>query len=86
LALYSGWLDCALALAVARLQNHFQLSASPQESALRYDAIQEYHALQTALAAVRAQAAKEKQLARRVALNTERRRLEEQLEETRRRL
>lgn len=77
--LYQGWLDALLALRVARLTGTFRILPGPDAAhALRAD-LDELARLTRELAAVRATAAKEKQMARRLALAERRQSLERQL-------
>ncbi len=70
-ALYQGWMERLTALTAARLTGLYGLSASEESSQERRDALREHEELTKKLAGLRAQAAKEKQLNRRVALNVE---------------
>lgn len=75
-ALYQGWLDTLLALQAARVTGAFAVAANPEHASLRRDALQECARLDTEIARLRAAAAKEKQMARRVELNLELKRME----------
>jgi hypothetical protein len=81
-ALYQGWLDRVAALEAAQITGTF----APPDSADRASALQNsldtHDRLQRDLAALRAQAGKEKQLNRRVELNLEIKRLEANLAAT----
>jgi len=68
-ALYQGWLDTVMALQAARLTGHFTASVSREQAAMRRAALRQCHDLTTQMAALRKEAAKEKQLARQVNLN-----------------
>lgn len=70
-ALYQGWIDTLTAWQVARLTGRFEAEVSPQHAELCRQALRDCQMLETRIVALRAQAQREKQLARRVALNTE---------------
>lgn len=75
-ALYQGWIDTLLALQAARVTGVFALAADAEHAAVRRDALQECVRLDGEVARLRAAAAKEKQLSRRVELNLELKRVE----------
>ena len=75
-ALYQGWIDTLLALQAARVTGAFAVAANAEQAALRRDALQECARLDAEIARLRAAAAKEKQMARRVDLNLELKRVE----------
>jgi hypothetical protein len=75
-ALYQGWIDTLLALQAARLTGTFSVPANPEQAGLRRQALQECIRLAREISRLRATAAKEKQMARRVDLNLELKRLE----------
>ena len=75
-ALYQGWIDTLLALQAARVTGAFAVAASAEHAAVRRDALQECARLDGEIARLRATAAKEKQMARRVELNLELKRVE----------
>jgi len=75
-ALYQGWIDTLLALQAARVTGAFAVAANTERAAARRDALQECARLDAEIARLRATAAKEKQMARRVALNLELKRVE----------
>ncbi|MGD9851063.1 MAG: DUF4391 domain-containing protein [Nitrospirales bacterium] len=75
-ALYQGWIDTLLALHAARVTGTFAVAANAEAAAVRRDALQECARLDTEISRLRATAAKEKQMARRVELNLELKRLE----------
>lgn len=77
--LYQGWIDALLALRVARLTGTFRIVPSPDTAHARRSALDELAKLTRELAAVRAAAAKEKQIARRVSLAERRAALEQQI-------
>jgi hypothetical protein len=76
LTLYQGWLDTLLALRAARLTGTFRLALDGEEATARRTALAETARLDIEIARLRAAAAKEKQLARQVALNFEIKRIE----------
>ena len=75
-ALYQGWIDTLLALQAARVTGAFAVAEDGEQAALRRDALQERARLDAQIARLRAAAAKEKQMARRVELNLELKRVE----------
>ncbi len=75
-ALYQGWIDTLLALQVARITGKFTVAADAEHAFTRRVALQECVRLDDEIARLRAAASREKQLARRVELNLELRRLE----------
>ena len=70
-ALYQGWIDTLLALQAARLTGAFAVAANTDRAARRRRALRECARLDAEIARLRATAAKEKQMARRVELNLE---------------
>ncbi|MEO8316391.1 MAG: DUF4391 domain-containing protein [Pseudomonadota bacterium] len=75
-ALYQGWIDTLLALQAARVTGTFAVSVDAEHAAIRRDALQECLRLDGEIARLRATAAKEKQMSRRVELNLELKRVE----------
>jgi len=75
-ALYQGWIDTLLALQAARMTGAFSVSTNPEQAGLRRKVLQECTDLAREISRLRATAAKEKQMARRVDLNLELKRLE----------
>ncbi len=75
-ALYQGWIDTLVALQAARLTGAFAVAANAEYAAGRRHALREYARLDAEIARLRATAAKEKQMARRVELNLELKRVE----------
>jgi hypothetical protein len=75
-ALYQGWIDTLLALQAARVTGAFALPTTAEQAEQRREALQESARLDKEIARLRATAAKEKQMARRVDLNLELKRLE----------
>ncbi len=86
LALYQGWLDMLLALQAARITGAFAMACSPEHGEARKYALRECARLEAQLAGLRSEAAKEKQIAKRVELNLEYQQLQAQLETARARL
>lgn len=76
LALYGGWLDACTALLVARRSGEFELAGDLERSRRRRVALATCLKLESEIAKLRASAEREVQLARRVELNLERKRLE----------
>ena len=68
-ALYQGWMDTVQALLAAKMTGAFKAADSPEQAAARRHALQECERLKAEAARLRAQAGKEKQLARQVELN-----------------
>lgn len=68
-ALYQGWIDTVDALDMAQETGVFQVSETRAQAVARHEALQHYRLLQTRIAHLQAAAAKERQLARQVALN-----------------
>jgi hypothetical protein len=81
-ALYGGWLDRLAALEAARITGSFKLPESPERAAAVTEHLGMHARLKRDLAILRAKADKEKQLNRRVELNTEIKRLEADLAAT----
>jgi hypothetical protein len=75
-ALYQGWIDTLLALQAARVTGAFSVPTNPEQAGLRRNALQECIRLAGEISRLRATAAKEKQLARRVDMNLQLKRLE----------
>lgn len=81
-ALYGGWLDRLAALEAARITGSFRLPESAERAAAVTEHLGMHARLKRDLAILRARADKEKQLNRRVELNTEIKRLEAELAAT----
>ena len=81
-ALYRGWLDRLAALEAARITGSFRLPESAERAAVVTECLSLHVRLKRDLAMLRARADKEKQLNRRVELNTEIKRLEAELAAT----
>lgn len=75
-ALYQGWIDTLLALQAARITGAFAVVADAEHAAIRRDALKACTRLDGEIARLRATAAKEKQMSRRVELNLELKRAE----------
>ncbi len=75
-ALYQGWIDALQALRAARITGIFTLASNAEDAARRRDALQEFARLDAEIARLRATAAKESQMSRRVELNLELKRIE----------
>ncbi len=75
-ALYQGWIDTLLALQAARVTGVFVVPATAERASVRRDALRECARLDAEIAQLRARAAKEKQMSRRVELNLELKRVE----------
>ena len=85
-ALYAGWLDRLAALEAARITGSFRLPDSPECAAVVTECLGRHTRLKRELAILRARADKEKQLNRRVELNTEIKRMEAELAATQKNL
>jgi Domain of unknown function (DUF4391) len=75
-AVYQGWIDALLALHAARRTAVFEIPASSERRAARREALKEWARLDGEAARLRIAAEKEKQMARRVDLNLELKRVE----------
>lgn len=73
--LYQGWLDTALSMQVATLLGDFSLPRNREHAEARAEALRECERLESEMASLRATAAREKQLPRRVELNHQLKRL-----------
>lgn len=85
-ALVQGWMDTLAALDVARETGSFQPSTSREHAAERHAALQQLRQLRAQAEELRSRAAKERQIARQVALNDELRAVQDQLQHLRQRL
>ena len=74
-ALYQGWIDAVQALRAAKVTGAFLIPTSPAEAEDRAAALWEYEHLDSRIAELSAAAGKEKQIARRVEINLELKRL-----------
>lgn len=78
-ALYQGLIDCIAALGASRISGKFALPSSKVQAHLLSDNLDEHARIQREIIMLRAKAEKEKQVNRRVELNLEIKRLEEEL-------
>ena len=78
-ALYQGWVDCVQALLAARLTGSYRAATTPEQAAKRRQALADCERLEAEVSRLRAQAAKEKQLARQVELNLRLKRVQAEL-------
>jgi|GEM_PF-132572 len=85
-ALYQGWVDCVQALLAARLTGSYQTPATPEQAAARRQALADCERLEAEVSRLRAQALREKQLARQVELNLTLKRVQAELAAARRQL
>jgi hypothetical protein len=76
LALYQGWVDTVTALLAARRTGTFAVDVSPEQRAARAGALPECERLEKEIARLYAEATRERQMARRVELNLEVKRME----------
>lgn len=81
--LYQGWIDTVQALRAARRTGAFALAPTPEQATARQLALQDCQRLEAEIARLHVSAAKEKQLARQVALNLELKRAQAQLDAAR---
>lgn len=75
-ALYQGWMDTLIAFKAARLTGDFKPAADSEQATARQEALRECARLDAEIARLRAAAGKEKQMARKVELNMELKRIE----------
>jgi hypothetical protein len=85
-ALYQGWVDCVQALLAARLTGSYQTPTTPEQAAARRQVLADCERLEAEVSRLRAQAAKEKQIARQVELNLTLKRVQAELATARQRL
>lgn len=85
-ALYQGWVDCVQALLAARLTGRYQTPTTPEKAAARRQALADCERLEAEVSRLRAQALREKQLARQVELNLTLKRVQAELAAARRQL
>jgi len=78
-ALYRGWIDTILAAKAAVITGNFSPAETGARAEERAEALKTFAALESRITSLRAAASKEKQLARRVELNTELKKLREEL-------
>lgn len=69
--LYQGWIDSVQALLAARLTGSFKTADSPEQAAARRAALSRCREIDSQIASLRTSAAKERQMARQVAINME---------------
>lgn len=69
MSLYQGWVDYLTALQVARYSGKYRATNNPAEAAARRAALRECQRLEQLIVHLRAQAGKEKQMAKQVDLN-----------------
>lgn len=84
--LYQGWLDTLAAYQAAQITGAFTQSKTDEQAAARRASLLACRELEQQIATLRASAAKEKQLARRVEINIEIQRLQRELETATRQL
>lgn len=85
-ALYQGWMDCVQALLAARLTGSYRTPTTPEQAGVRRQALADCERLEAEISRLRAQAAKEKQLARQVELNLTLKRVQAELAAARQQL
>lgn len=86
LSLYQGWVDCVAAMEASRTTG-VSLPPRPERASVEIDAVlQEHSRLLREVASLRAQAKKEKQISRRVDINTRLKELQAELTKVRGRL
>lgn len=85
-ALYQGWVNCVQALLAARLTGSYQTPTTPEQAAARRQALADCERLEAEVSRLRAQALREKQLARQVELNLTLKRVHAELAAARRQL
>lgn len=78
-ALYEGWIACVQSLHAARRTGSYQAAATPEQAAARRQALADCQRLEGEIRRLRAEAAKEKQLARQVELNLTLKRIQSEL-------
>ena len=78
-ALYQGWMDRVTALDAANITGSFRLVQTPEDAAVRRDAVAAHAQHHRELASLRTQAERETQISRRVDLNLAIKRIESQL-------
>lgn len=78
-AFYEGWIVCVRALHAARRTGIYQTAATPEQTAARRQALIDCQRLEGEISRLRAEAAKENQLARQVELNLTLKRIQAEL-------
>jgi len=79
MALYQGWMDTLLAAQAAKVTGQFAIAATPVQAEARRGALLEHQRLEQEAARLRALAAKETQIAKRVELNLSLQRVQAEL-------
>lgn len=85
-ALYQGWMERVWAWQAARLTGTYQADTTPEQAAARWQALADCERLEAEVSRLRAQAAKEKQIARQVELNLTLKRVQAELATARQQL
>lgn len=80
LKLYGGWCDTILALHAARRTGRFTVTATPEESAARREALQRCAAIEADMNRIRAAATRETQVAKQAELNLQLQKARRELE------
>lgn len=78
-ALYEGWIECLQTLHAARRTRIYRAAATPEQAAARRQALADCQRLEGEISRLRAEATKEKQLARQVELNLTLKRIQSEL-------
>lgn len=78
-ALYQGWVDCLLSLSASRLTGAYTLPQTRDDAVARHGALNDHARIQREIVGLRAKAAKETQINRRVEINLAVQRLEAEL-------
>lgn len=68
-ALYQGWMDCVQALQAAQWTGNYRITATPEQAVARRQALADCERLEDEISRLRAQGAKERQMARQVEIN-----------------
>ncbi|MFT7042346.1 MAG: hypothetical protein ACJAW7_001103 [Candidatus Azotimanducaceae bacterium] len=84
--LYQGWIDCVQALQAARLSGRYRIPATPEQAAASRQALAVCERCEAEISRLQVQAVKEKQMARRVALNLTLKRVQDELAAARQQL
>lgn len=79
-AVYQGWIDCLLSLSASRLTGEYTLPQTRDDAVAQQEALDEHARLKREIVGLRAKAAKETQINRRVEINLAIRRLEDDLD------
>ena len=78
-AVYQGWIDCLLSLSASRLTGAYTLPQTRDDAVARHGALDDHARLKREIVGLRAKAAKETQINRRVEINLAIQRLEAEL-------